>query len=171
VKSRSHQHKLQGNGVRYRASYFNGCMRRADGNNEVAFGNQSVDRADIIESTYAATALPISPSAAIRPSNMSSDASLCFSFARMGSGFPLAVRGGVETPKCPFANLPETQAGRWGDVLTAAKMKDCRWLKPVLLGKFEFVEWTPDKHLRHSRFVGLSSDLYFDEILRHAPCP
>jgi hypothetical protein len=24
-------------------------------------------------------------------------------------------------------------------------MKDCRWLKPVLVGQFEFVEWTPDK--------------------------
>jgi hypothetical protein len=23
-------------------------------------------------------------------------------------------------------------------------MKDCRWLKPVLVGQFEFVEWTPD---------------------------
>jgi len=25
----------------------------------------------------------------------------------------------------------------------------------VLVGQFEFVEWTPDKHLRHSRFVGI----------------
>ena len=35
---------------------------------------------------------------------------------------------GLETPECPFANLPEARAGRWGDGLTAAKMKDCRWL-------------------------------------------
>jgi bifunctional non-homologous end joining protein LigD len=34
-------------------------------------------------------------------------------------------------------------------------MKECRWLKPMLVGKFEFVEWTPDAHLRHSRFMGL----------------
>ena len=34
-------------------------------------------------------------------------------------------------------------------------MKECRWLKPVLVGRFEFVEWTPDDHLRHSRFVGV----------------
>ena len=40
-----------------------------------------------------------------------------------------------------------------GEGLTAAKMKNCRWLRPVLVGRFEFVEWTPDKHLRHSRFV------------------
>jgi hypothetical protein len=34
-------------------------------------------------------------------------------------------------------------------------MADCRWLRPELVGQFEFVEWTPDNHLRHSRFVGL----------------
>ncbi len=82
--------------------------------------------------------------------------------ARTRSGFTPAVREqlherflGLEAPECPFANLPEARAGRWGDGLTAAKMKDCRWLKPVLVGQFEFVEWTPDKHLRHSRFVNL----------------
>jgi DNA ligase D-like protein (predicted ligase) len=81
--------------------------------------------------------------------------------ARTRSGFTPAVREqlhqrfrGLETPECPFANLPEARPGRWGDGLTAAKMKNCRWLEPVLVGQFEFVEWTPDKHLRHSRFVG-----------------
>jgi bifunctional non-homologous end joining protein LigD len=34
---------------------------------------------------------------------------------------------GLETPECPFANLPEVRAGRWGEGLTAAKMKNCRW--------------------------------------------
>ncbi len=83
--------------------------------------------------------------------------------ARTRSGFTPAVREQLhqrfrelETPECPFANLPEAQAGRWGDGLTAAKMRDCRWLKPLLVGQFEFVEnRTLDKHLRHSRFVGL----------------
>jgi hypothetical protein len=32
------------------------------------------------------------------------------------------------------------------------------WLKPVLVGQFEFVEWTPDSHLRHSRFIALRED-------------
>ena len=44
----------------------------------------------------------------------------------------------VETTECPFANLPEASSGRWGQGLTAAKMKDCRWLKPMLIGQFEF---------------------------------
>jgi ATP-dependent DNA ligase len=60
---------------------------------------------------------------------------------------------------CPFANLPEAKSGRWGVGLTAEKMKDCRWLNPLLVGRFEFVEWTPDGHLRHSRFVALRDDM------------
>ena len=85
--------------------------------------------------------------------------------ARTRNGFTPASREqlfkkfrGFETPDCPFANLPEKHAGRWGQGLTAAKMAECRWLKPTLVGKFDFVEWTPDGHLRHSRFVGLRTD-------------
>src|SRR5581483_9276309 len=64
----------------------------------------------------------------------------------------------LEIKDCPFVNLPEKKAGRWGAGLTAAKMEECRWLRPVLVGQFEFVEWTEDHHLRHSRFVGLRED-------------
>jgi bifunctional non-homologous end joining protein LigD len=34
-------------------------------------------------------------------------------------------------------------------------MKECRWVMPVLIGEFEFLEWTPDGHLRHVRFMKL----------------
>jgi len=44
---------------------------------------------------------------------------------------------GLETTECPFANLPEARSGRWGQGLTAAKMEECRWLKPLLVGQFE----------------------------------
>jgi DNA ligase D-like protein (predicted ligase) len=64
----------------------------------------------------------------------------------------------LEIEDCPFANLPEKKAGRWGAGLTAAKMAECRWLKPELVGQFEFVEWTSDNHLRHSRFIALRDD-------------
>lgn len=64
----------------------------------------------------------------------------------------------LEIPQCPFANLPEAKGGRWGQGLTKAKMADCRWLKPELVGQFEFVEWTADNHLRHTSFVGLRED-------------
>jgi ATP-dependent DNA ligase len=65
---------------------------------------------------------------------------------------------GLETAQCPFANLPEAKSGRWGVGLTAAKMPECQWLEPVLVGQFEYLEMTPDGHLRHSRFVGLRED-------------
>jgi ATP-dependent DNA ligase len=68
--------------------------------------------------------------------------------------------------ECPFANLPEARGGRWGEGLTAEKMKVCQWLKPVLVGQFEFVEWTPDSHLRHVRFMGLREDQEPSEVER-----
>jgi ATP-dependent DNA ligase len=43
---------------------------------------------------------------------------------------------------CPFTNLPETKASRWGEALTAEKMMDCRWVKPELVCQVAFVEWT-----------------------------
>lgn len=73
---------------------------------------------------------------------------------------------GLEIATCPFANLPEQRAGRWGLGLTAERMKDCRWVKPELVGQFEFVEWTPDNHLRHSRFVALRDDLEAGAVRR-----
>jgi bifunctional non-homologous end joining protein LigD len=85
--------------------------------------------------------------------------------ARTRNGFTPATRNQLfkafarlEIRECPFANLPEARSGRWGQGLTKAKMAECRWLKPVLVGQFEFVEWTPDNHLRHSRFVALRED-------------
>jgi bifunctional non-homologous end joining protein LigD len=85
--------------------------------------------------------------------------------ARTRNGFTPGIREqvfkkfrGLEIAECPFANLPEARSGRWGQGLTKAKMADCRWLKPILVGQFEFLEWTEDNHLRHSRFVGLRDD-------------
>jgi ATP-dependent DNA ligase len=73
---------------------------------------------------------------------------------------------GLEIAECPFANLPEAKGGRWGQGLTATKMEECRWLKPVLVGQFEFTEWTPDNHLRHSRFVALRDGRKAKDVLR-----
>lgn len=60
------------------------------------------------------------------------------------------------------------RAGRWGQGITAEKMKDCRWLRPVLVGQFEFVEWPPDAHLRHSTFVGLHDDKDAKDVVQEA---
>ena len=37
-------------------------------------------------------------------------------------------------------------------------MKECRWLKPTLVAQIEFVEWTGDNHLRHTKFIALRED-------------
>jgi DNA ligase D-like protein (predicted ligase) len=85
--------------------------------------------------------------------------------ARTRNGFTPLMRAqlfrkfrSLETSECPFANLPEARSGRWGQGLTKEKMKDCRWLKPELVARVEFLEWTADNHLRHSRFSGLRED-------------
>ena len=93
--------------------------------------------------------------------------------AKTRNGFTPAIRAelmrkfaGLETDVCPFADLPEKRLGRWGQGLTAAKMKDCRWLKPILVAQFEFVEWTPDNHLWHSHFVALRTDKKATDVVR-----
>jgi ATP-dependent DNA ligase len=45
-------------------------------------------------------------------------------------------------------------------------MAECVWLKPVLVGQFEFLEWTADNHLRHSKFVGLREDKKARDVAR-----
>jgi bifunctional non-homologous end joining protein LigD len=93
--------------------------------------------------------------------------------ARTRNGFTPASRAELfkkikplEIKDCPFANLPEKKSGRWGAGLTAAKMGECRWLQPRLVGQFEFVEWTGDNHLRHSKFIGLRADKRAREVQR-----
>jgi bifunctional non-homologous end joining protein LigD len=93
--------------------------------------------------------------------------------ARTRNGFTPASRAELfkklkplETKECPFANLPEKKAGRWGAGLTAEKMRECRWLKPQLVGQFEFVEWTDLYHLRHTKFIALRDDKKAKYVVR-----
>jgi DNA ligase D-like protein (predicted ligase) len=84
---------------------------------------------------------------------------------RVRAGFVPATRRQVfeqikhlKTDRCPFANLPEKTAGRWGQGLTAEKMKECVWLKPEAVARIEFLEWTDANHLRHTKFIALRDD-------------
>jgi DNA ligase D-like protein (predicted ligase) len=85
--------------------------------------------------------------------------------ARVRAGFVPATRRqvfeqikGLRASKCPFVNLPEAGDGRWGQGLTAEKMKRCVWLKPEAVVRIDFREWTGADHLRHTKFVGLRED-------------
>jgi hypothetical protein len=40
---------------------------------------------------------------------------------------------GLETEKCPFANLPEKRRTQWA--LTREEMKNCIWLKPEFVAR------------------------------------
>jgi bifunctional non-homologous end joining protein LigD len=93
--------------------------------------------------------------------------------ARTRNGFTPVTRANLfrrfkalEIDTCPFVNLPEARSGRWGQGLTKAKMAECQWLRPVLVGQFEFLEWTADNHLRHSKFVGLREDKESKQVRR-----
>jgi len=85
--------------------------------------------------------------------------------ARVRNGFVPASRRQVfeklkplSASKCPFANLPETHKGRWGDGLTAADMDKCVWVRLEFVAQIEFLEWTESDHLRHAKFAGLRED-------------
>jgi bifunctional non-homologous end joining protein LigD len=93
--------------------------------------------------------------------------------ARVRAGFVPASRRAMfehlralKTPLCPFVNLPETVPGRWGEGLTAEKMKDCVWLQPDAVAQVEFLEWTGGDHLRHTKFIRLRDDKDPRDVIR-----
>jgi bifunctional non-homologous end joining protein LigD len=63
-------------------------------------------------------------------------------------------------------NLPEKK--RTVHSVTREEMKNCVRVKPELVAWIEFGEWTPDGHLRHSKFIGLRDDKEPREVLRES---
>jgi bifunctional non-homologous end joining protein LigD len=93
--------------------------------------------------------------------------------AKVLNGFVPRIRAEIfpqlkklETAQCPFTNLPETKAQRWGEPLTAEKMKECRWVKPKLVCQISFVEWTDATHLRHCTFIAMREDKKATAVVR-----
>jgi ATP-dependent DNA ligase len=93
--------------------------------------------------------------------------------ARVRAGFVPASRRSLfpelerrRIDRCPFVNLPQAGAGRWGQGLTAAKMAECTWIKPELVAAFEFLEWTNADHVRHIKFIALRSDKDPHKVVR-----
>jgi ATP-dependent DNA ligase len=85
--------------------------------------------------------------------------------AKVRAGFVPATRREVvarvkdlKTSQCPFVNLPEKGEGRWGQGLTTEKMKQCIWVKPQVVVRIDFLEWTGADHLRHTKYVALRDD-------------
>jgi len=93
--------------------------------------------------------------------------------AKLRNGFVPRTRDAIfpafkklQTDTCPFVNLPEEKRARWGEALTAEKMKECRWLKPRLVCQAAFVEWTDGDKLRHCTFVAMRDDKAASKVIR-----
>jgi DNA ligase D-like protein (predicted ligase) len=72
----------------------------------------------------------------------------------------------LKIAKCPFVNLPEKSAGRWGQGLTAEKMKGCVWLTPEAVVRIDFLEWTGADKLRHAKFIARRDDKDAKKVVR-----
>ena len=73
---------------------------------------------------------------------------------------------GLKTPRCPFANLPSTKHGRWGEGVTVEEMGALRWVKPLQVAEVSFAEWTRDGSLRHAAFMALRDDKAATDVVR-----
>jgi bifunctional non-homologous end joining protein LigD len=92
---------------------------------------------------------------------------------KVRSGFTPHLRAQVferngkrQTSRCPFANLPSTRSGHWGEGITAEEMAALRWVKPVQVAEISFAEWTRDGSLRHAAFMALRDDKAAKDVVR-----
>jgi bifunctional non-homologous end joining protein LigD len=68
--------------------------------------------------------------------------------------------------RCPFANLPNSTKGHWGEGVTEEDMGRLCWVKPQLVVEVSFVEWPEGGLLRHSQFLGMRDDKKAREVKR-----
>ena len=93
--------------------------------------------------------------------------------ARTRNGFTLALRADLikkleatADQRVSVRKLTGEKSRTLGRGTNSQKMVDCQWLNPLLVGQFEFVEWTQDAHLRHARFLGLKGDQKAPDVRR-----
>ena len=92
---------------------------------------------------------------------------------KVGTGFDTALLRSLHSKfqkivreECPFANLPETKGARYGQAVTAAEMKRCRWVEPNMVCQVRFSEWTRDDKLRQPVFLGIREDRNAMDVVR-----
>jgi bifunctional non-homologous end joining protein LigD len=92
---------------------------------------------------------------------------------RVGTGFSEKLLSTVHSElnkiridKCPFYNLPAVGRNRWDQGLTAAEMRRCGWVGPVMVCQVKFTEWTRDDRLRQPVFLGIREDKNAKEVVR-----
>ena len=72
----------------------------------------------------------------------------------------------IRVDKCPFFNLPAVGRNRCAQGLTAAEMKRCHWVNPVIVCQIKFTVWTRDDSLRQPVFHGIRKDKNANEVVR-----
>jgi len=92
---------------------------------------------------------------------------------KVGTGFNTKLLSSLHSQfkkiardNCPFVNLPEQRAGRYGAGVTKAEMKRCHWIEPKMVCQIKFSEWTRDEKLRQPVFLGLREDKDASEVVR-----
>ena len=70
------------------------------------------------------------------------------------------------TARCPFGNVPEQAPGRWGQGLTAERMKSCVWVRPRMVVRCSYQEWTANDHLRRVSYAGVREDIDAREVVK-----
>jgi len=95
---------------------------------------------------------------------------------KVGTGFDTALLHSLHArfqkmlrDTCPFSNLPEKHGARYGQAITAAEMRRCRWVQPNIVCQVKFSEWTRDNRLRQPVFLGLREDKNPTEVVREEP--
>lgn len=72
----------------------------------------------------------------------------------------------LQLTRCPFVDLPTEGSSRWGGGVSVEDMKEIIWTKPELVAQIQFVEWTAESRLRHSKFLGLRRDKSAKDVQR-----
>src|ERR1044071_5047018 len=80
----------------------------------------------------------------------------------------LTILKPLSTNRCPFANLPTSSTGHWGEGVTAEDMQYYIWLKPKIVCEIKFTEWTTGSVLRHPEFIDLRDDKSPEEVTRES---
>lgn len=80
---------------------------------------------------------------------------------KVGTGFSdrTLAQIGTRLAELAAAESPFTEVPR-------AHARDAQWVRPVLVGEVEFVEWTPEGRLRHPSWRGLRHDIPVQDVRR-----
>jgi hypothetical protein len=72
---------------------------------------------------------------------------------------PPLTNGVAHHRPLPFCQCARASAALVGQRPTAEKMLSCVWVKPKLVVRSPFLEWTSNDHLRHVNYGGIREDI------------